>query len=81
MNKLFVALICFAFSTICQGQNLKLEKIMKGDAFIGFQPETPTWSLDGKKVYFEWNPNNELGTSTYYWEKGQTKPKLTNPPG
>ena len=81
MNKLFVALICFAFSTICQGQNLKLEKIMKGDAFIGFQPETPTWSLDGKKVYFEWNPNNELGTSTYYWEKGQTKPKIANPPG
>jgi hypothetical protein len=24
------------------------------------------WSLDGKKVYFEWNPNNELGTDTYF---------------
>lgn len=79
MNKLFVFLIYFTFSTLSQGQNLKLEEIMKGDAFIGFQPETPTWSLDGKKVYFEWNPNNELGTSTYYWEKGQTKPKLANP--
>ena len=79
MNKLFVVLFCFVFSIVSQGQNLKLEEIMKGDAFVGVQPDTVHWSLDGKKIYFEWNPNNELGTSTYYWEKGQTKPKLANP--
>ena len=82
MNKLFVVFICFVFSITSLAQTLKLEEIMKGDAFIGVQPDTIhsiNWSLDGKRVYFEWNPNNELGRRTYYWEKGQTKPKLSNP--
>jgi hypothetical protein len=38
---------------------------MKGDEFIGSQPKR-SLVLDGKKVYFEWNPNNELGTDTYF---------------
>ncbi|WP_291105083.1 MULTISPECIES: S9 family peptidase [unclassified Flavobacterium] len=76
MNKFFFALVCFAFAITSQSQNLKLEDIMKGDAFIGAQPENARWSLDGKKIYFEWNPNNELGSSTYFWEKGLAKPQL-----
>lgn len=79
MNKFLVVLICIVFSTVSQGQKLKLEDIMKGDAFIGVQPDSTRWSLDGKKVYFEWNPNNEWGTSTYFWEKGLTQPKLASP--
>jgi acetyl esterase/lipase len=79
MNKLLVVLMCIAFSTASQGQKLQLEEIMKGDVFIGVQPEATRWSLDGKKVFFEWNPNNELGTSTYFWEQGFTKPKLATP--
>jgi hypothetical protein len=27
-------------------------EIMKGDEFIGSQPTSGRWSLDGKKVYF-----------------------------
>jgi len=79
MNKLYIVLICFLFTTLSQGQNLKLEEIMKGDAFIGVQPDSIHWSLDGKKIYFDWNPKNELSSSTYYWEKGQTKPLLASP--
>lgn len=79
MNKFFLVLVSIVFSTTAQGQKLKLEDIMKGDAFIGNQPDSTRWSLDGKKVYFEWNPNNELGTSTYFWEKGLAKPKLATP--
>lgn len=79
MKNLFFTLVCFVFTASIYGQNLKLEDIMKGDAFIGNQPENPRWSLDGKKVYFEWNPKNELGSSTYYWEKGFSKPLLTTP--
>lgn len=60
-------------------QQLKLEKIMKGESFIGNQPINGRWSLDGKKVYFEWNPKDELGTSTYYWQKGMTKPEIVQP--
>jgi hypothetical protein len=42
------------------------------------QPTSGRWSLDGKKVYFEWNPNNELGTDTYFWDKSMIKPQLTS---
>jgi hypothetical protein len=30
------------------------------------------------KVYFDWNPNNELGTSIYF-ENGLSKPELASP--
>jgi len=67
------------FSSIAsQAQNLKLEEIMKGDAFIGNQPENHRWSVDGQKVYFEWNPKNEPGASTYYWKNGMKKPELAD---
>ncbi|WP_310377685.1 prolyl oligopeptidase family serine peptidase [Flavobacterium sp.] len=75
MNKFIVVLICFFVATVSQSQSLKLEDIMKGDTFIGVQPENPRWSVDGKKIYFEWNPNKELGSSTYFWEKGFDKPQ------
>lgn len=51
---------------------------MKGDEFIGPQPENPRWSLDGQKIYFEWNPKNEPGSSTYYWKKGMKNPEIVN---
>lgn len=70
---LFLLLI---FSSISIAQSLKLEDIMKGDAFVGCQPENPRWSLDGQKIYFDWNPKNEWGTSTYYWKKGMKAPEL-----
>ncbi|KAF2515056.1 S9 family peptidase [Flavobacterium zhairuonense] len=60
-------------------QKLKLEEIMKGESFIGNQPTNGRWSPDGKKVYFEWNPKDELGASTYFWEKGMTKPQIVEP--
>jgi dipeptidyl aminopeptidase/acylaminoacyl peptidase len=38
---------------------------MKGNEFIGHQPENIRWSADGKTIYFDWNPNNDPGNSTY----------------
>ena len=75
MNKFYKAFVLIIFSITSYSQNLKLEEIMKGDAFIGVQPSNERWSLDGKKIYFDWNPNNELGLSTYFWEKGLEKPQ------
>lgn len=49
---------------------------MKGDAFVGPQPENPRWSVDGQRIYFEWNPKNEPGSSTYFWKKGMKAPVL-----
>lgn len=76
MTKYILILAFLTFSTTAQSQSLKLDDIMKGDTFIGEQPFSGRWSLDSKKVYFEWNPNNELGANTYFWEKGMAKPKL-----
>jgi dipeptidyl aminopeptidase/acylaminoacyl peptidase len=66
------------FSFLGQSQTLQLENIMKGDAFIGEQPFFGRWALDNKKVYFEWNPNNDLGASTYFWQRGMAKPLLAS---
>ena len=67
------------FSINGNTQILKLEEIMKGESFIGNQPTNGRWSLDGKKVYFEWNPKDELGASTYFWQKGMIKPETVSP--
>jgi dipeptidyl aminopeptidase/acylaminoacyl peptidase len=67
-------LIIVFFSIASQAQTLKLEDIMKGNAFIGFQPENQRWSLDGQTVYFDINYKNELPSKTYYWKKGMKTP-------
>jgi dipeptidyl aminopeptidase/acylaminoacyl peptidase len=78
IKTIFIVAFLF-FSSIGQSQSLQLGDIMKGDTFIGEQPFFGRWALDSKKVYFEWNPNNEVGASTYFWEKGMTKPQLASP--
>ncbi|MEO8239057.1 MAG: prolyl oligopeptidase family serine peptidase [Flavobacterium sp.] len=79
MTKNFFILAVLIFSITGSSQNLKLEEIMKGESYIGNQPTNGRWSLDGKKVYFEWNPKDELGASTYFWQKGMTKPEAVTP--
>lgn len=73
--KLLSLLLVFSVTSI-EAQSLKLEEIMKGDAFIGQQPENPRWSLDGQKIYFDWNPKNEPGSSIYFWKKGMKTPQI-----
>ena len=74
--KNILSLILFIFTSILFSQNLQLEEIMKGNEFIGQQPSNQRWSVDGKTIYFDWNPNNELGDQTYYWQEGFSQPKL-----
>lgn len=45
--------------------DLKLAEIMKGNEFIGYQPENIRWSNDGTSILFDWNPDNEPGSKTY----------------
>ena len=52
---------------------------MKGEAFVGYSPENHRWSLDGKKVYFEWNPNKEWGQQYLFLANGMKMPQLANP--
>ncbi|CAA9201186.1 S9 family peptidase [Flavobacterium collinsii] len=79
MTKNIFILAFFTLAISGNSQTLKLEEIMKGESFIGNQPTYGRWSLDGKKVYFEWNPTNDLGASTYSWQKGAVKPVLVEP--
>lgn len=79
MNKKINLVISIFSAITIQSQTLKLEEIMKGNTFIGVSPEIEKWSLDGQKVYFDWNPNNELGTSTYFWTNELSKPVLASP--
>lgn len=75
MKYYFSFFMFFLFKAIfCQ--TLSLPEIMKGDEFIGHQPENHRWSIDGTAVYFDWNPTNEKGSSTYFWKKGMKSPEL-----
>ena len=74
--KYFFTAFLFAFTSILSSQNLQLEEIMKGNEFIGQQPSNPRWSVDGKTIYFDWNPKNEIGDKTYYWQQGFSEPRL-----
>lgn len=67
--------------TIPNESTLSLEEIMKGNEFIGHQPENIRWSVDGTKIYFDWNPANEPGNSLFEFSpylKG-SKPILSDP--
>ena len=68
MKKIIYLLL--AFSGGVQAQELKLEDIMKGHEFVGNLPSDHFWSWDSKRIYFDWNPENNPGNALYYWEKG-----------
>lgn len=79
MKYTLILLFSLIILVTSQGQKLSLEEIMKGEEFIGFQPNQPRWSYDGSTIYFNWNPENEPGYSTYLWKNGMQKPlKVTD---
>lgn len=64
----FVLLISSLNSqTVPNSSTLSLKEIMKGNEFIGHQPENIRWGVDGKTIYFDWNPENNPGNYTYYY--------------
>jgi len=79
MFKKIIVFVCLVYGIGSQSQSLKLEEIMKGEAFVGVQPTNGHWSIDGKRIYFEWNSNDDIDKSIYYWEKGMAKPQLASP--
>lgn len=72
MKVLIIVLLAFiAFNSNSQIENkssLELKEIMKGDEFIGHQPENISWSIDGKQIYFDWNPENNPLNSSYFFD-------------
>lgn len=66
---LFTLLACAALhhATAQLGNRspLTLDQIMNGEKFVGYSPESLTWSADGKTLYFRWNPTMQP-TRTWY---------------
>jgi dipeptidyl aminopeptidase/acylaminoacyl peptidase len=65
----FTSLIYFA--QVQNNSDLKLAEIMKGNEFIGHQPEQVRWSADGTNILFDWNVDNEPGNSLYHYSLKQ----------
>ncbi len=66
--KLLIFLISISGSLFAQNTELQLDQIMRGEAFVGYSPESVQWSVDGKKVYFSWNPSAERLRDYYFIE-------------
>ena len=73
--KKYCGFFLLLFTFFVQAQQLRLEDIMKGDEFIGHQPSNHRWSIDGQTILFDWNPNNEIGNSTYFWNTSLKTPQ------
>lgn len=73
--KKYCGFFLLLFTIFGQAQQLRLEDIMKGDEFIGHQPSNHRWSIDGQTVLFDWNPNNEIGNSTFFWNTSLKTPQ------
>ena len=70
MRKLFLLATVLLFCSCCEAQTplgtLTVEKIMRDPKWIGTSPSAPQWSANGKKLFFNWNPGNEISDSLYY---------------
>lgn len=67
-NLILIAFGLYSFSTFSQlsdKSKLKLDEIMKGNEFIGHQPENFQWNLNSDQIYFDWNKENNPFPSTY----------------
>lgn len=57
---------CLLAGTVrAQLTGLTVEKIMRDPRWMGTSPSNIRWSVDGKTVYFNWNPDNHPGDSLF----------------
>jgi dipeptidyl aminopeptidase/acylaminoacyl peptidase len=62
--KLFSLLFLSFFGAFAQSK-LTVDKIMQDPKWIGTSPSNVSWSEDSKSIYFNWNPEKNLGDSLY----------------
>lgn len=57
---------------------LTVEKIMRDPKWIGTSPSDIRWNFDGKKLYFNWNPDKHVSDSLYFiTPENKTPQKVT----
>lgn len=77
MNKFFTLILLAACSTATAQNSPKLtvEKIMRDPKWMGTSPSNIRWSDDGKKVYFNWNPEEKGRDALYSITTTDLKPQ------
>ncbi|MEO1652539.1 MAG: DPP IV N-terminal domain-containing protein, partial [Bacteroidota bacterium] len=51
--------------SVPNNSSLEISQIMQGERFVGYLPQNVYWSVDGKFIYFSWNPNQDTLRSLY----------------
>ncbi|MDI6845579.1 MAG: S9 family peptidase [Candidatus Saccharicenans sp.] len=54
-----------AAGSTAEKPQLRLEKIMAGQEFIGTPPSSPVWAVDGQTLYFRWKKPGEKNVEIY----------------
>lgn len=71
--RLFFSLLLTCF--FANAQPLTVEKIMRDPKWIGSSPSNVYWSPDSKRIYFNWNPDNNISDSVYSYALGGGSPQ------
>ncbi|WP_158825601.1 prolyl oligopeptidase family serine peptidase [Mucilaginibacter lacusdianchii] len=77
MKKIFTLFLLSA-TVVASAQKLEkltIEKIMSDPKWMGTSPDNIQWSDDGKKVYFNWNPENAEHAALYAITTSNAKPQ------
>jgi len=64
-KRIAITLFLFSIGFIKAVSGIDLEKIMKTNDFIGFEPDLIRWSEDSKLVYFQWKNPEDKQVGTY----------------
>lgn len=78
MHKRLLFILCLCFSSWAEAQQLgelTVDKIMRDPKWIGTSPSNIRWALDGKTIYFNWNPDNAEADSLYKITLTNRKPQ------
>lgn len=79
MRSLLTTFLVFLFTLPVQAQEIKLDEIMQGEAYVGFWPENQAWSASGKRIYFDWNPEGNPAKELYHYDFATKKTQKTSP--
>ncbi len=79
MKKLLFFLLGSCYSFAQPLAPLTVEKIMRDPKWIGTAPSNVFWSEDGKRLYFNWNPERNPGDSLYSFSLNNRTPQKVAP--
>ena len=73
-SAVFSSIILLFSSAFSQNSTINIEQIMQGTSFVGNSPSIMSWSPDGKKLYFRWNPRNLPEAHWYQTDSRASEP-------